>query len=170
MRHIACALILLLPLLPAACNRKVDLEALANKDKEQERAERRKGAREDDKNYAKLIAGKDEDGDKAMEARTYLKEGDAKNRLWKTSREQTLKWTEDLYEAGAPKVYAVYSPADKTIKINMCASLLVQMPKEPELRAKLLKAFNKIDKQLWGDDHEKIKDDGQKYLNLNMDP
>ncbi len=41
---------------------------------------------------------------------------------------------------------------------------------DAEARKKVMKAYNQIDKKLWGDDHTKEKDEGQKYLELNMDP
>lgn len=126
--------------------------------------------REDTKHYDRLVAGQEDDGDTAAEARAWLDPKNTENVLWKTSRAQTLKIVDDLYEAGAVKVLAVYSPKDETIKINMCAELLVVLPKDAEARKKVFKTFNRIDKQLWGEDHENIKDQGQKYLDLNMDP
>lgn len=126
--------------------------------------------REDIRNYERLAAGKEVDGDKASEARAWLDPKNTTNVLWKTSRAQTTKWVEELYAAGATKVLAVYSPKDETVKINMCARLLVVLPTDAEARKKVMKTYNQIDKKLWGDDHTMENDDGQKYLELNMDP
>jgi hypothetical protein len=126
--------------------------------------------REDTKNYDRLVAGKEVDGDKASEARAWLDPKNTTNVLWKTSRAQTTKWVEDLYAAGATKVLAIYSPKDKEVQVNMCARLLIVLPTDVETRKKVIKAYNRIDKELWGDDHTKEKDEGQKYLELNMDP
>ena len=127
-------------------------------------------AAEADAEFEQLLTGKDKDGERTMEARQYLGANQSANGLWKTSRAQTLEWVNELYQAGAMKVYAVYSPADETIKVNMCASLLVALPAERDARGKVIAAFNRIDKEVWGPDHERIRDVGQKYLMLNMDP
>jgi hypothetical protein len=124
----------------------------------------------DNTHYDALVAGKLSDGDRAAEARGWLDPKQTGNALWKTNREQTLKWVNTLYDAGAEKVLAVYAPKDDTIKINLCANLLVVLPKDKETRKKVIAAYNRIDKELWGSDSTKIKDEGQKYLELNMDP
>lgn len=129
-----------------------------------------KAANEEDGHYAALAAGKLHEGDRATEARAWLDTKNTNNRLWKTSREQTLGYVNTLYEAGAVKVYCVYAPKDETIPVNLCAELFVELPQDAEKRKKVIRAFNKIEKELWGDDAEKVKDEGQKYLDLNMDP
>jgi hypothetical protein len=138
--------------------------------KADEKREAAEVARQEDQSFEQLVAGKDEDGDRVMEARQYLAPDQPQNGMWKTSREQTLQWAEELYKAGAPTVYAVYSPADETIKVNMCSSLLIKLPTEKTQRAALLTAFHQIDEQLWGEDADDPADVGQKYLYLNMDP
>lgn len=124
----------------------------------------------DNTHYDALVAGKLSDGDRAAEARGWLDPKQTGNALWKTTREQTLKWVNTLYDAGAEKVLAVYAPKDDTIKINLCANLLVVLPADQDKRKKIIAAYNRIDKELWGPDHTKTKDEGQKYLELNMDP
>jgi hypothetical protein len=125
-------------------------------------------AQEEDTVWAALLAGKSEDGDLAMEARQYLAPDQDKHGLWKTSREQTLTWVDELYNAGAAKVYAIYSPPDEFIQFSMCASLLVELP-AGQVRRAVLKRYNEIDAELWGPDHTDVKDEGQKYLYLDMD-
>src|SRR5262245_12063118 len=119
--------------------------------------------------FEALLAGKNADGDRAMEAREYLAD-QMSNKLWKTSREQTTKWVDELYQAGAVKVYAVYSPAEDGVRVNLCAALLVELSPQREMRVKVIEAFNHIDRKLWGDDHTTVADTGQKYLDLSMDP
>jgi hypothetical protein len=114
-----------------------------------------------------LLAGKDADGERAMEAREYLAD-QQKNVLWKTSREQTTKWVDELYRAGAVKVYAVYVPPGDVVRVNVCAALLIELPVAG--RKKTIDAFNHIERQLWGPDASPAADSGQKYLHLNMDP
>lgn len=128
------------------------------------------GERADTKNYDRLVAGKEVDGDRAEEARAWLDPKQTGNALWKTSRAQTSKWVDELYAAGATKVLAIYSPKENTVKINLCARLLIVLPADTEARRKVMKTYNRIDKELWGDDHTKERDEGQKYLELNMDP
>lgn len=127
-------------------------------------------AAEADAEFEQLLAGKGAEGERAMEARQYLGANQSANGLWKTSRGQTLEWVNELYQAGAAKVYAVYSPADETIRVNMCASLLVALPATPEGRRKVIAAYTRIDRHIWGEDHTSTSDVGQKYLMLNMDP
>ena len=127
-------------------------------------------SRDEAKRYEALAAGKEDDGDRAAEARAWLDPKNTQNVLWKISRAQTMQFVDELYEAGAKKVYAIYSPKDKTIQVNLCAILLIELPTDSEARKKVYKAFNKIDKRIWGPDHEPEKDNGRKFLELNMDP
>lgn len=133
-------------------------------------AREKAASREDNTHFDRLVAGQQDDGDRAAEARAWLDPKNTSNALWKTSRAQTQKMVDDLYTAGAVKVLAVYAPHDETIKVNLCAELLIVLPTDAVVRKKVFKSFNLIDKQLWGEDHENIKDEGQKYLDLNMDP
>ena len=137
---------------------------------EREKDEMAKLVREADEDFERLVAGKEEDGDRVMEARQYLAPNQDRNRLWKTSRDQTLFWVDQFYQAGAARVYAVYAPADRHIQFNMCAMLLIELPSAPQARAKVLVAFNRTHKHLWGPGEDKATDVGQKFLLLNMDP
>lgn len=123
-----------------------------------------------DSEYDALVAGRSEDGDKVMEVRDYLDPKHDKNGLWKFDRDQTLKWADALYAAGAPKVYAVYSPADETIQVNLCAALLVELPAEKAERTETLRAATAVESEVWGPDAETYIDSGQKYLYLSLDP
>lgn len=125
---------------------------------------------ESNKHFEALVAGKVHDGDKAEEARAWLNPRNSSNVLWKTTRAQTLQYVDDLYDAGAVKVYCVFAPKDGAIPVNMCAELLIVLPTDAAARKKVIKAYNKIDKQMWGPDHEPMKDDGRKFLDLSMDP
>lgn len=124
----------------------------------------------DESRYGSLAAGKEHEGDRAEEARAWLDPKRTENALWKTSRQQTLQYVNDLYAAGAVKVYAVYMPKDGTVRINLCAELFLELPANKEKRKAVMKQFNKIEKGIWGEDAEKAKEEGQKYLSLNMDP
>ena len=159
MYRISTALVLAFIFVGAGCKRSVEKAA----------PEAKADSSEQNSHYERLIAGKVDEGDRAEEARGWLDPKNTKNVLWKTTRTQTLQFVDDLYEAGATKVYAVYAPKDGAIPVNLCAELLIVLPTDSGLRKKVIKAYNKIDKQIWGSDHETLKDDGQKYLELNMD-
>ena len=120
-------------------------------------------------NYERLVAGHEVDGDKAAEAREWLDPKKTQNVLWKTTRAETMQFVEDLYDAGAVKVYAVYAPRDGAVPVNICAELLIELPSDGVARKKVIRVFNRIDKEIWGPDHEPMKDDGRKYLDLSMD-
>lgn len=125
----------------------------------------------DNRHYERLIAGQEVDGDRAAEARAWLNPKNTQNVLWKTTRAQTMQFVDDLYEAGALNVYAVYAPSqDGSIPVNACAELFIVLPSDANTRKKVFRTYNRIDKEIWGPDHEPAKDDGRKYLDLNMDP
>src|SRR5262249_55134986 len=111
MRCIVCGLIVLAMLLvPAGCKRPNLGKSASDRDPS--------NVQEADREYDQLIAGKDEEGNKAMEARQYLAaKQHEQNQVAHTSREQAIKWAEELYQAGAVKVYAVYEPNEET-KVN----------------------------------------------------
>lgn len=124
----------------------------------------------DARNFDRLLAGQEDDGNRAAEARAWLDPKNTQNVLWKTTRAQTMQFVDDLYDAGALKVLAVYaSTKDGTIPVNLCADLLIVLPNDAAVRKKIFKAYNRIDKEIWGPDHEPTRDDGRKYLELNMD-
>lgn len=127
-------------------------------------------ATQDNAHFDALAAGNLSEGDRAAEARAWLDPKQTGNMLWKTSREQTLKWVNDFYSVGAEKVFAVYAPKDETIKANVCANLLIVLPQDRDKRKHVFSSYNRIDKELWGPDYTRTKDEGQKYLELNMDP
>lgn len=124
----------------------------------------------DENRFARLAAGELHDNDKASEARAWLDPKNTNNVLWKTSRADTLEYVNKLYEAGAVKVFCIYSPKDSQVRVNLCASLLVELPRDKEQRKKVIRVFNKLDRELWGEDADQVKDEGQQFLCLNMDP
>jgi hypothetical protein len=159
--------VLLLALVGLGCDAEPDQKAGAGNGSGASTAARE--AKDQDAKWALLVAGKDEDGDRVMEAREYLAPDQASNAIWKSSREQMLKWSEDLYASGASKVWAAYSPADETVRVNMCAALLVELPSDKTARAAVMKAFRAIEGEIWGDDADGAKELGQRYLYLSVD-
>lgn len=119
--------------------------------------------------YDRLAAGHEVDGDQAAEAREWLDSKNTQNVLWKTTRAETLQYVEQLYQAGAVKVYAVYAPRDGAVPVNICAELLIELPKDELARKKVIRVYNRIDNEIWGPDHEPFKDDSRRYLELSMD-
>jgi hypothetical protein len=125
---------------------------------------------EEQSRFDRLAAGQLDDGDRAAEARGWLDTKNTSNVLWKISRSQTLKYVNDLYQAGAVKVYVIYAPKDQTIPVNVSAELFLELPQDAATRGRVIKAYDRIEKDIWGPDHDPAKDEGQKYLHLSMDP
>ncbi len=151
------ALVLIVP--QVGCNR------IKKAREEAQKAEALEEAREDDRNYERILKGKDEDGARAMEARQYLAPNQPKNGLGTVAREPLTKWVDEFYQAGAVKVHVVYTPAEGP-RINTCTALLVEMPRQPEPRAKLIATYNRIDRELSKESAEVATDLGQKFLYL----
>jgi hypothetical protein len=126
-------------------------------------------AKEADKDFDLLIAGKDED-ELAAEARDWLDPRHQNHAAWKIDKKRMLEMTNNLYAAGASKVYAVCMRPDDTIKAELCAELLVVLPKGKAERQKVIAACQRIEHQVWSDDADKIRDVGQKYVSINLDP
>lgn len=160
------------------CQRKVTFASgEAGQDAKGPTSDSHKSSREGDKRYENMIAGKpnkneagEVDHERAAEARGWLNDKQAPNAMWKTSKSQTLDMVDQLYKSGAHKVYCIYAPADDTIKINMCASLLVELPREANRRQEVLAKYNQLSRQFWGEDHENVKDLGQRFVELDLDP
>jgi hypothetical protein len=162
MRFGICGLLFLALVAPhVGCRR------IARAREEAAKAEAREEARAADHEYEQLVAGKDEDGDRAMEARLYLAPNQPKYGLGKVAREHAVKWVDELYRAGAVKVYVVYTPGEGP-RINSCIALLVELPPAGEVRAKVLAAYNRIDRQLARDSEAEV-DNGQKFLYLDTE-
>jgi hypothetical protein len=125
-------------------------------------------APEEDRNSEQVIAGKDKD-EIAAEARDWLDPKHTNHAAWKIDKKRMLEMTEALYAAGASKVYAVSMRPDDTFKAEICAQLLVVLPSGKADREKVIDACQKIEKQVWGGDADKIRDVGQKYVRLNLD-
>jgi hypothetical protein len=121
-----------------------------------------------DREYEQLLAGKSDDGERAMEARQYLAPNQPKNGLGKVAREHLVKWVDEFYQAGAVKVHVVYTKGEGP-RINSCTGLLVTMPPAGDARARLFGVFNRIERELDGEDYERTDDHGQKFLYLMTD-
>ncbi len=177
-------------MLPSGCNRKVTFDEAAQGDAAndaddrparppapREQQKRRQEFLEADQRYENILAGvvmKDEDGEvideRAAEARDWLDPKHPRNAMWKTSKKQTLELVDRLYQAGARKVYCLYTPADETIKVNLCAALLVELPQEAAARRRTLEEYNQMSKAFWGSDHSRVTDAGQKFAAVDLDP
>lgn len=120
--------------------------------------------------YAMLAKSQEVDGERAGEAANWLEFTNTQNVLPNTGRQQTQGYVSLLYRAGAARVWCIYVTKDATFKANMCNSLLIEMPREPEKRKSVLKAFAKIEKEFWGETASQQPDESLKYLLLNMDP
>jgi hypothetical protein len=125
-------------------------------------------ARDESEHYERLLAGKEDE--RAAEARDWLDPKHANHVAWKVNKKRMREMTDALYAAGAVKVYAVYDPADETVKVELCAELLVALPAGKAERQKVIAACNKIEQQVWGPDAAKATDVGQKFISLNLDP
>jgi len=125
---------------------------------------------QDQDKYQQLAKGMEVDGEKAGEAKSWLEFTNTQNVLPNTGRQQTQAYVNSLYHAGAPRVMCIYVVKQATFQANMCTSLLIELPKDAEARKEVFKVYTKIDKEFWKDAAPKIKDDGQTYLHLNMDP
>ncbi len=120
--------------------------------------------------YSQLAKSQEIDGERASEAANWLEFTNTQNVLTNTGRQQTQGFVQTLYGAGAARVLCVYVTKDATFKANMCNSLLIEMPREPEKRKNVLKAFARIEKEFWGETAKQQPDESLKYLLLNMDP
>ena len=125
----------------------------------------------DQAKYQKLATGHEVEGEKAAEAKNWLEWTNTNNIMsGKAEKKEAVRFVEDLYEAGSPRVMVLYITTQATFITNMCGSLLIELPKEKEKRAEVFKEHARIEKQFWGKKVTKIEDQGQKYLHLSMDP
>src|SRR5689334_20903555 len=107
------------------------------------------------------------------EAKDWLSPKHTNHALWKGDREAIVKLVDQLYEAGAVKVYAV--GFDKADNPQIVAQFVAELPTDAAARKKVFSTHNKFwKKYLSGEDEEELKsfmekDNGQKYLVLNFD-
>jgi hypothetical protein len=107
------------------------------------------------------------------EAKDWLSPKHANHALWKGDREAIVKVIDELYEAGAVKVYAVGFEKDDNPQI--VAQFVAELPTDAAARKKVFDTHNKFwKKYLSGEDEEELKsfmekDNGQKYIVLNFD-
>jgi hypothetical protein len=120
--------------------------------------------------FQKLATGQEVDGERAAEATNWLEFTNTDNVLPSTTRKQTVGYVQSLLDAGAKRVMCIYVIKEATFRAKMCTSLLVEMPKEPAKRKEVLRAFNVIEKEFWGDIVKKLPEEDNDYLYLNMDP
>lgn len=125
---------------------------------------------QDQSKYQQLAKGLEVEGEKAGEAKSWLVFTNTQNVLPSTGRKQTQEFVEDLYDSGATRVWCIYVTKQATFQANMCTSLLIELPKDEAKRKEVLKIYHKIEKEFWKDSTTKIKDEGQTYLHLTMDP
>jgi hypothetical protein len=103
--------------------------------------------------------------DKMFEAREWLK-GEPGRTIYNLG-DQAAPTVESLYTMGAAKVSCGATAEGDGGKI--ATMVVVELPAEPEARAKLIDWANTTDKKLNGEDAEAIKDVGQKYVTVNFD-
>ena len=166
MRHVACGLLVLVWLITSVgCQRKIPL----GEDGGDQGGKMPPEMLDDHRRHERLAAGKEVDNERAMEARQYLAPNQSKNGMSAVTREQALKWANDFYQAGAPKVYAIYAPGEKKFNLNLCGALLVELPTQAGQRAQVFNTYNRIDKEIQAEAYEHTKDQGQKFLELNLE-
>jgi hypothetical protein len=106
--------------------------------------------------------------DEIAEARDWLDLRHKNHMMWKVDRETTLKLVNDLYAAGAAIVHVVITPEPfGATGVQICGGLVVTLPTDRPARKKVFKVY----KDFW-EDHEdyRVKDQGQKYLHVDLDP
>lgn len=137
---------------------------------------------EADRSIEAILAGKDEDGDKAVPVEEFFAKLGQGYMLWKGEVEWFQQLADEAKSAGSPAVYAVVSEAFGAT--HVCASYIIAMPADPAARPKVIEAYNNFWKRgLVGLDNEEerkmveediqselVQDHGQKYLMLNYDP
>ena len=120
---------------------------------------------------AEQAAKLDRDAEKALaeekmsEAREWLK-GEPGRTIYNLG-DQAAPTVESLYAMGATKVSCGATAEGDGGKIAVL--VVVELPADPDARAKLIDWANTTDKKLNGEDAEVIKDVGQKYVTVNFD-
>jgi hypothetical protein len=116
-----------------------------------------------------LLANKDE----YAEAKEWLLPKHENHKLWKGNREAITKLVDDLYTAGAAKVYAV--GFEKDDEVQVVAMFVAELPTEAATRKKVIERHNKFWKEYLSEVEEEelatylVKDTGQKYVVSNFD-
>ena len=102
------------------------------------------------------------------EARDWLAPHHKNHMMWKVDRETTFKLVNDLYAAGAAKVHVVITPEPFGANgVQICGGLVVTLPTDRPARKKVFKVY----KDFWEDHSDyRAKDQGQKYLHVDLDP
>ncbi len=139
-------------------------------------------AKTGDQEIAAILAGKDEDGDKAVPVDEFFAKLGNGYMIWKGEVEWFKKLAAEAKAAGAPAMHAVVSEAFGA-GTGVCAQYIITLPAEKESRAKVIEAYNNFWRSGWeqlsGEERkiaeeefqsELAKDVGQKYLMLSYDP
>ncbi len=133
-------------------------------------------ARAEDQRIENLLAGKDEDGDRAVPVEEFFAKLGQGYAIWKGEVAWFKKLADDAKAAGSPAVYAVVSEA---FGAYVAAQYVIVMPADPMQRAKVIDAYNNFWKTDWDklepEEQEELKSEfaaeqGQKYLLLSYDP
>jgi hypothetical protein len=114
-----------------------------------------------DKDVAESIAK-----GKAFEAREWCSPDATTHGVWKLSKNDMLKMTNELYAAGAVKVW-VMNPSEVNAHTTIAADLAAELPADSVKRKAVFDYCNKWLKET--EQEEKISDIGQKYLDFNLD-
>lgn len=129
-----------------------------------------------------ILAGKDEDGNKAVPADEFFDEMGRKYMIWKGEPEWFKKLADDAKAAGSPGVYAVVSTLEEG-GVGLCAQYIIALPADPASRGKIIESCNSFWRrgldELSPEEREVVEGDiaselaqdrGQKYLMLSYDP
>jgi hypothetical protein len=124
-------------------------------------------AKADDKEAQDML----QDKAHLAEAKDWLSPAHKNHMLWKGDRETITQLVNDLYDAGAPKVWA--ANINEAGANQIVAVFVVELPTEKDKRAKVFGVHNNFWKKS-GADQEDLKDlliaeNGQKFIVLDFD-
>jgi hypothetical protein len=105
------------------------------------------------------------------EAKEWLSPTHDNHMLWKADRKTITQLINDLYDAGATKIWAV--DINEAENKQLVATFVVELPTEKEKRTKVLDVHNQFWKKSGGSDEDLADvlaaEFGQKYLVLDFD-
>jgi hypothetical protein len=114
----------------------------------------------------------DDDESRKVEARAWLKQPDS--RVWEGSKEATIQFVDQMYGAGAPKVWAAGVIDDEEWKVSLTSMFVVELPNDKAARQRIFNAYNTFisgGQELSEDEKNEYgaQEKGQKYLVLEYD-